>query len=631
MRSLFNIPIEFDSICDGLWDLDLKKNKILLSPRAAKLLNREHTCICSWEEILNLCIHKDYKNKLLVNVKRLINKQSDILDTEIKLRSKSRECKWIHLRGIPISMGKDGKPNHLLGSISDITNRIKVEKEIERERRILRTIIDNLPVSIYILDEEGHKILSNKIDCEIIGAKDESEVLGKSDKELFSGTIGERGYKDNMDVIIRQIAIFNREEDFPDKSGAHRLLLTSKIPLIDQDSHTTRLIGIGVDITEQKNLQKKISESETFYRTLINISPNGVIVTDLEGDVSFVSKRTYQIFNIPEEEDQTGKNIFNWVTPEDLTLAKTNFREVINGSKPPHTIEYRAQTYDGRVFWIEISSSLIYDFSGNPGGLMIVCRDITYRKNIEEDLISAKNKAQENDKLKTAFLHNISHEIRTPLNAIVGFTSILGEKDLSKDKQQAFIEIIMKSSDHLLSIINNIIEISNIEAGIVWVDETEVNLNNLIEDLYNQFNLVSERKNIQLKRFCDINNEEVIIRSDKTKLIQILANLLSNSLKFTEKGIIIIGYRVEENNILFYVSDTGIGIPQNNFQKIFDRFFKVEESEYKLYEGTGIGLSICKAYVELLGGHIWLNSTVDEGTTFYFTIPHNRLRISARI
>jgi signal transduction histidine kinase len=319
------------------------------------------------------------------------------------------------------------------------------------------------------------------------------------------------------------------------------------------------------------------------------------------------------------------------VTPEDLTLAKTNFREVINGSKPPHTIEYRAQTYDGRVFWIEISSSLIYDFSGNPGGLMIVCRDITYRKNIEEDLISAKNKAQENDKLKTAFLHNISHEIRTPLNAIVGFTSILGEKDLSKDKQQAFIEIIMKSSDHLLSIINNIIEISNIEAGIVWVDETEVNLNNLIEDLYNQFNLVSERKNIQLKRFCDINNEEVIIRSDKTKLIQILANLLSNSLKFTEKGIIIIGYRVEENNILFYVSDTGIGIPQNNFQKIFDRFFKVEESEYKLYEGTGIGLSICKAYVELLGGHIWLNSTVDEGTTFYFTIPHNRLRISARI
>jgi signal transduction histidine kinase len=262
---------------------------------------------------------------------------------------------------------------------------------------------------------------------------------------------------------------------------------------------------------------------------------------------------------------------------------------------------------------------------------MIVCRDITYRKNIEEDLISAKNKAQENDKLKTAFLHNISHEIRTPLNAIVGFTSILGEKDLSKDKQQAFIEIIMKSSDHLLSIINNIIEISNIEAGIVWVDETEVNLNNLIEDLYNQFNLVSERKNIQLKRFCDINNEEVIIRSDKTKLIQILANLLSNSLKFTEKGIIIIGYRVEENNILFYVSDTGIGIPQNNFQKIFDRFFKVEESEYKLYEGTGIGLSICKAYVELLGGHIWLNSTVDEGTTFYFTIPHNRLRISARI
>lgn len=630
MRSLLNVPKEFDAISVGLWDLDVKKNRIRLSPSAAKLLDHVQTNICSREDILNVCIHKDYKDQLHGNIERLLKNQSDILDIEIRLRSELEDCRWIHLKGVPISRNKDGTPNRLFGSITDITRCMKAEKDIERERKILRTIIDNLPVSIYVLDKEGRKILSNKADCEIIGAINESEVLGKSDIELYPGAIGVRGHNDNVDVITGKNEIYNREEDFPDKNGALRWLLTSKIPLIDQDNQTTGLVGIGVDITEQKNLQKKISESEIFYRTLINISPNGVIITDLEGNVSFVSKRIYQIFNVPEGEDPAGEYIFNWVAFEDIAIAKTNFREVINGSRPPHTYEYKAKTYDGIVFWIEISASLISDFSGKPDWLMIVCRDITYRKKIEEDLISAKNKAQENDKLKTAFLHNISHEIRTPLNAIVGFSSILGERDLSKDNQQTFIEIIMKSSDHLLSIISDILEISNIEAGIVNVVENELNLNNMIEDLYNQFNLDAARKNIELKRYFGICDEEVIIRSDKTKIVQILSNLLSNSLKFTETGLIKFGYRVKGNNILFYVSDTGIGISQNKFQKIFDRFFQVEHSENRLHEGTGLGLSICKAYVELLGGHIWLNSRVGEGTKFYFTIPLNRLRSHAK-
>ncbi|MFH0841721.1 MAG: PAS domain S-box protein [Bacteroidota bacterium] len=629
MKPFLNVPPEYDTISDGLWDLDVKNKKICLSPSASKLLGHEHPHVCTREDVLNVYVHNDYKNLLNGEIEKLLKNRSDIIDTEIKLKPKSKECRWIHVKGVPVSRNPEGIPDRLLGSITDITSLKKAEKEIDRERKVLRTIIDNLPVTIYILDNQGRKILSNKADCGFIGALDESEVFGKNDLELYPGAVGERGHKDNMDVINSKTAVLNREEDFPDKNGNQKWLLTSKIPLLDQDNQITGLVGIGVDITEQKSLQKKISESETFYRTLINISPFGVVVADLEGKVTFVSKRAYQIFNVPEEEDHTGENILNWVAPESFISAKTNFKDVISGSRPPHTLEYKAIKNDGSEFWTELSSSLVFDFSGRPAGLMIVCRDITYRKKIEEDLISAKNKAEENDKLKTAFLHNISHEIRTPLNAIVGFSSLLDEQDFSKDEQRSYIEIIMKSSDHLLAIINDIIEISNIEAGIVTLIENEFNLNDLIKDLYNQFNLTAEKKNIQLKCFYGIWDETVTIRSDKTKLVQIISNLLSNSLKFTDTGIINFGYKLEEENILFYISDTGKGIPQNKFRKIFDRFYQVEHSENRLYEGTGLGLSISRAYVGLLGGHIWLNSRVGEGTTFYFTIPLNKLKISS--
>lgn len=262
---------------------------------------------------------------------------------------------------------------------------------------------------------------------------------------------------------------------------------------------------------------------------------------------------------------------------------------------------------------------------------MIVCRDISYRKKIEVELISAKNKAEENDRLKTAFLHNISHEIRTPLNAIIGFSSLLGDPMITRDQQQSFFEIIKKSSDHLLSIISDIVEISNIDADIITVNENDVDLNDIIKDLFDQYLPLCEKKNIQLMYSFGVRDEKVIIRSDKTKLVQILSNLLSNSLRFTDTGIISFGYYVEQNTLRFCVSDTGKGVPEDECHKIFDRFYQIKPSEERIYEGTGLGLSICKAYVELLGGHIGVTSTVGKGSVFHFSIPFKRVKAPSRI
>jgi CheY-like chemotaxis protein/nitrogen-specific signal transduction histidine kinase len=253
---------------------------------------------------------------------------------------------------------------------------------------------------------------------------------------------------------------------------------------------------------------------------------------------------------------------------------------------------------------------------------MIVCRDITDRKHAESELIRSKEKAEESDRLKTAFLHNISHEIRTPMNAIIGFSAMLSEPDLDRASQNSYVDIISQSSNHLLSIVSDIIEISNIEAGILKLSLKKTNINDVATDLHNQFMARATEKNIDLSINAEFKNGESQIWTDVAKLTQVISCLLSNALKFTAAGKITMGYRLNGSYIECFVRDTGIGISKDQFTKIFERFYQVENTISRQYEGTGLGLSIAKAYVELLGGKIWLTSEPGSGTTFMFTIPY---------
>jgi PAS domain S-box-containing protein len=381
-------------------------------------------------------------------------------------------------------------------SCRDITDRKRTEEELNQERRMLRTLIDNLPDPIYVKNKECRKVIANKADVENIGLKNESEVLGMTDIELFPGKIGERGFKDDKKVITTGKPIFNLEEEFINEKGVKRWLQTTKIPLRDKDGNVSGLVGIGHDITE--------------------------------------------------------------------------------------------------------------------------------RKAIFEELIRAKEKAEESDKLKTAFLHNISHEIRTPMNAIVGFSALLGEPEIDNATRKSYIETIMQSSNHLLSIITDIVDISNIEANLIKTYKNEVSVNTILRSLCNQFIPKAVEKKIIIICETGLSDSDALVLTDKTKLTQILSNLLSNALKFTDKGQIKIWYRLKENYLEFGVSDTGIGISPEHHEKIFDRFYQVQNAMERLYEGTGLGLAISKAYIEQLGGKIWLTSEPGKGTSFYFTIPYEK-------
>ncbi len=247
-------------------------------------------------------------------------------------------------------------------------------------------------------------------------------------------------------------------------------------------------------------------------------------------------------------------------------------------------------------------------------------------KTANAELIIARDKAEESDRLKSAFLANMSHEIRTPMNGILGFSELLKEADLSGEQQQEYIRIIEKSGARMLNIINEIVDISRIESGAVQINMKERGINESCDYLYDFFLPEAENKKIDLQ-FIRSNARDVMMRTDHEKVCSILTNLIKNAIKYTEKGSIEFGYNVVETDghlsLQFFVRDTGIGIPADRQEAIFERFIQADISDSKAYQGAGLGLTIAKAYVELLGGSIWVESEIGKGSRFFFTLPRN--------
>lgn len=281
--------------------------------------------------------------------------------------------------------------------------------------------------------------------------------------------------------------------------------------------------------------------------------------------------------------------------------------------------EFRHKLANGTIKDVEVySNPIIID---NRSVLISTIHDCTARKLAANELIKAKEKAEESDLLKSAFLANMSHEIRTPMNGILGFAELLKEPDLTGDKQQKYISIIEKSGQRMLNIINNIVNISKIESGQMEVNIQESNINEQIEFIYTFFKPEVEAKGMQFSFRNSLPSKEAILKTDREKVFAILTNLVKNAIKYSEKGSIEVGYTKKVNYLEFYVKDTGIGIPKDRQKSIFERFIQADITDKNAYQGAGLGLAISKAYVEMLGGEIRVKSKLGAGSSFYFTLP----------
>ena len=380
---------------------------------------------------------------------------------------------------------------------------------------------------------------------------------------------------------------------------------------------------IGRDISERKRTEEEMRDNNRKLSTIIN-NLRGVVFrcnNDEEWTMQYISDGIYELAGyLPNE--FIGSKIRSFksiIDPEDVKMVWEKIHTSLETGYL-YTIEYRIITSSGNKKWVWERGRGYYE-SDKLVALEGFISDITERKKIEEELIRARDKAEQSDRLKTAFLHNISHEIRTPMNAIVGFTTLLDASDITDESRRQYIDIIYQSSNQLLSIITDIVDISNIETGQVKVSRASVNLNTMIRNLHDQYRVRAQQQGLMINCTTHLDDREAVVLTDEIKIIQIFSNLLNNALRFTREGRIELGYVVRGEMVEFFVSDTGIGIAPENHQKIFERFFQVEGPSSKQYSGTGLGLSISKAYAELLGGTIWVRSTPGEGSLFCFSIP----------
>ena len=305
--------------------------------------------------------------------------------------------------------------------------------------------------------------------------------------------------------------------------------------------------------------------------------------------------------------------------PADLSHSRRKF---VNGDIKNYIANVRVRLPGGGKRWIlDTSVPMTDNETGKVIGAIGVLYDDNSRKHILEKLVEVRNKAEESERLKAAFLHNISHEIRTPLNAIVGFSTLLEEFPESPEKRREYLDIISRSSDHLLEIIDNIVEISKIEARTIRIQRENVDLTMVLRAVYDQFSFAASEKGVVLNYVIMPRDKELTLYTDSYKITQVLRNLVSNALKFTSEGRVEFGCREKVSCIEFFISDTGIGIPVEQQANIFSRFYQGDSTPKRSYGGTGLGLAISKAYIELLGGDIWFTSLQGEGSSFRFTLP----------
>jgi PAS domain S-box-containing protein len=539
---------------------------------------------------------------------------------------------------------------HQIGMfLNTLISRNKLEtinKELREKDELYRSIISASSDDIVLTDINGTIIMISPMGLSMFGYNWDDDVLGKNISEFFIKEDQERFYN-NIQKMKTGIITQNGEYVGINKNGNILNIEINSGFINNNEDLPSKIVFIIRNITERKFNEIRLQQSEEKYKLIAENTLDGILTIDSNHKVSFISPSYIKQVGYTEEEIlNTGEeDIAKRIHPDDVYVL-SEVMNAINEKKLYLTYTYRIKHKLGYYIWREDSAKFNYDENNNYLGCYVICRNITERKerelliehisqelrkkNIELneqniELLKAKSKAEESEKLKSLFLANMSHEIRTPMNGIIGFTSLLKNHNLNSDDRNSYISIIEKSGERLLNIINDIINISKIEAGYTEINLSPTNLNEQLKYIYNLFKLEAEEKNIKL-----IINEHTntnVIDTDSEKLYAILTNITKNAIKFTNNGIIEIGYKLKKesnkNYIEFFVKDTGIGIKKEYITLIFERFRQVSESKTRNYEGSGLGLTITKAYVELLGGKIWLESEEGKGTTFYFTIPIN--------
>jgi len=558
--------------------------------------------------------------------------ESSYIDDMLIVRPDGTE-KLIEIFGSPV-INRQGEIWASLVSFSDITQRkLSEEALVESQEKYyklswLKNAILESPdgVIVFALDKNYCYLDFTKLHAQTMKTIwGENIEVGSNMLSFIKDEEDKKKAKINFDKALTGEKFIVIEE-YGDGNLKRTYYENRYNPLFDNNNQIIGVAVFVIDITDRKQAEVALSESEARFKTIFMKSPMGISLSDsLTGEIIQANPRYAEIVGRTMEETLA----VNWMDithPDDVKIDQEKNALLLKGFIPGYQMEKRYIHPDGAVVWVNMTIvPLSEELYNHPHNLCMI-EDITDKKKYELELIKAKEKAEESDRLKSAFLANMSHEIRTPMNGILGFSTLLKESNLTGEQQQEYIKVIEKSGHRMLSIINDIIDISKIEAGLMLVNKKKVNISEQIDSLYHFFTPEVEGKGMRLIMKNKLSAEETVIKTDREKVYSILTNLIKNAIKFTSQGFIEFGCERKGKQLEFFVKDTGIGIPKERQEAIFERFIQADIADARAFQGAGLGLAISKAYVEMLGGEIWVESypeRQEQGSIFYFTLPYN--------
>ncbi|MDP2771342.1 MAG: PAS domain S-box protein [Giesbergeria sp.] len=522
--------------------------------------------------------------------------------------------------------------------------RKRTEQALREHEHFLDSVIEHLPNMLFVKDAKDLKFVRfNKAGEALLGYP-RDQLIGKNDRDFFPREQADFFISKDREIIARRELLDIPEEPISTKFLGQRYLHTRKIPIFSDDGRPLYLLGISEDITERKRAEEKLLRSEHGLAEAQRIVHLGNWDLDLETNVLTWSDEIYRIFEIdPEKFGASFDAFLNAIHPDDRELVNKAYTDSVN-NKIPYDIEHRLLMKDGRVKYVNEKCETYCREDGRALRSVGTVYDITERRKVAEelrrykdhleelvqqrtaDLVLARNAAEAANRAKSVFLSSMSHELRTPMNAILGFSSMMRKDPLLQDEQRQNLDIINRSGEHLLTLINDVLEMAKIEAGRVQVESAPFDLGSLVRDVTDMMHMRAQENGLQL--LIDQSSQfPRYIKGDEARVRQVLINLLGNAVKFTRHGGVTVRFGLKPHTtpqrLLIEVEDSGIGISAADQKRVFEPF--VQFGETAAQQGTGLGLSIARQFVQLMGGTISFESTLGKGSTFRVELPMERV------
>ena len=600
----------------GWWEADLKAETYKCSELISQLLRIGEDGLISFEDFNKRILKEDQGYATFPSFDKV---QQTV--EEIYLFDTPKGHVWIRSKACFQETDENG--NTKVYGIAETQEGIHIasaHQALQNSERILHNIYKNLPVGIELYDKDGQMVDLNKKDMEMFRISNKEDILGVNifENPILPEEIKQK-IKDNENADFTFRYDFSKINKYyqPNSTTGFIDLTTKVTTLYDHNHEPINYLLINVDKTEYTIAYNKIQEFESFFDLVGDYAKVGYAHFDALSRDGYALRSWYR--NVGEEEGTPLPEIIgihSHFHPEDRAVMIDFLDKVIKGESSKLSRDVRIRRADGNYTWTRVNVLVRnYQLQDNIIEMLCINFDITELKETERMLIGAKEKAEEADRLKSAFLANMSHEIRTPLNAIVGFSSLLEEAEDAEEKH-LYATIIEENNKLLLQLISDILDLSKIEAGTFDIIPEQVDAQQLCNELLQSMQV---RATEQVEILLAPELPELTFTSDKNRLYQVLLNFVTNALKFTSEGSIVIDYRINGNEVRFSVQDTGMGIEPEKQEAIFTRFVKLNN----FIAGTGLGLPICQSIVTQLGGKIGVESEPGKGSCFWFTHPIN--------